>query len=92
MDSLVSTRQRRLTVDEIKSGFRDEAAAHFPPILSIQQLSDLLGISKKTIYEWVGKGRLEGAFRKRGKHILVWRDRALEVLFNGKEWTDARTP
>ena len=24
--------------------------------------------------------------RKRGKHVLIWRDRAVEVLFAGKEW------
>ena len=43
-------------------------------------------MSVKTIYEWMSKGRLDGAYRKRGKHALIWRDRALDVLFNGKEW------
>ncbi|MFV1965253.1 MAG: hypothetical protein ACC628_07490 [Pirellulaceae bacterium] len=32
-------------------------------------------------------GRLDGAFRNRGKHILIWRDRALDIIFNGPEWT-----
>lgn len=58
-------------------------------ILSPAQLADLIGLSPKTIYEWIAKGRLDGAFRKRGKHVLIWRDRALDLLFNGKEWTDA---
>ena len=40
----------------------------------------------KTVYEWIAKGRLDGAFRKRGKHILIWRDRALDLLFNGPDW------
>lgn len=46
----------------------------------------MLGLSVKTIYEWMSKGRLDGAYRKRGKHALIWRDRALDILFNGKEW------
>jgi len=35
----------------------------------------------------MAKGRLDGTYRKRGKHALFWRDRALNVIFNGKEWT-----
>jgi excisionase family DNA binding protein len=56
--------------------------------LSPKQLAGLLGLSVKTIYEWVEKGRLDGAFRRRGKHLLLWRDRALDILFNGKDWTN----
>ncbi|MBL9081824.1 MAG: helix-turn-helix domain-containing protein [Planctomycetales bacterium] len=59
-----------------------------PVIISPIQLAGVLGLSKKTVYEWIAKGRLDGAFRKRGKHNLIWRDRALEILFNGPEWTE----
>ena len=62
------------------------SGASFPPILTVEQLACLLQISTKTLYEWIAKGRLDGAFRKRGKHILVWRDRAIDLLFNGPEW------
>jgi excisionase family DNA binding protein len=63
-------------------------ADRFPAILAPAQLAQLLGLSVKTIYEWIAKGRLDGAFRKRGKHVLIWRDRAIDLLFNGKEWCD----
>ena len=39
------------------------------------------------MYEWMASGRLDGAYRKRGKHALIWRDKALDILFTGKEWT-----
>lgn len=55
-------------------------------IMSPAQLAELLGLSVKTIYDWIAHGRLDGAFRKRGKHNLIWRDRALEIIFNGPEW------
>jgi excisionase family DNA binding protein len=82
----VSRRSRQLSKDEIQQAFAEGSGAQFPPILNVAQLAELLQISVKTIYEWIAKGRLDGAFRKRGKHHLIWRDRAIEILFNGKEW------
>jgi len=87
----MGTRARLLTTDEIARPFHGEWADRYPPILSPAKLADLLGQSRKTIYEWLAKGRLDGAFRKRGKHVLIWRDRAIDVLFNGKEWQPCRT-
>jgi excisionase family DNA binding protein len=84
----VSTRQRALSKAHFERAFSSVAGQQFPPILSPKQLADLLGLSVKTIYEWVEKGRLDGAFRRRGKHLLLWRDRALDILFNGKDWTN----
>jgi hypothetical protein len=26
--------------------------------------------------------------RKRGKHILIWRDRAMDLIFNSKDWNN----
>jgi excisionase family DNA binding protein len=60
------------------------------PILSPRMLAQLLQLSTKTIYEWIAKGRLDGAFRKRGKHVLLWRDRVIELLFNGADWNHGR--
>ncbi len=77
----------RLTADEIARPFVGELAERFPPILSPRQLAALVGVSEKTIYEWRAKGRLDGAYRKRGKHVLLWRDRVLELLLNGKDWS-----
>jgi len=58
------------------------------PIVSPKQLGAIVGVSRKTIYSWIGKGRLDGCFRKRGKHVLIWRDKAIDLLFNGPEWSD----
>ena len=82
---MVSTRKRPLSKDEIAR----QAGAKAPVILNPTQLASLIGISPKTVYEWVAKGRLDGAYRKRGKHLLIWRNRAIDILFNGKDWTDA---
>ena len=82
----MSTRKRLLRSDEIAAAFQGPAGEQFPVILSPAQLASLLGLSVKTVYEWIARGRLEGAFRKRGKHVLIWRDRALDLLYNGKDW------
>jgi len=82
----VSTRSRRLSQAEIQEAFADGPGAQFPPILNVVQLAALLQISAKTVYEWIAKGRLDGDFRKRGKHHLIWRDRVLDLLLNGPDW------
>jgi excisionase family DNA binding protein len=82
----VSIRKRKLSNGEIQQAFTDGPGTQFPPILNVAQLAALGQISKKTVYEWIAQGRLEGAFRKRGKHILIWRDRAVDLLLNGPEW------
>ncbi len=84
----MSTRDRKLTAAEIQRAFAPDEGTPAPAIISPAQLAHLLGLSAKTVYEWIAKGRLDGAFRKRGKHNLIWRDRALEILFNGPEWTE----
>lgn len=82
----MSLKKPHLDPGEIARPFAGELAERFPPILSPKQLAELIGKSPKTVYEWPAKGRLDGAFRKRGTHVLLWRDRALDILFNGKEW------
>lgn len=84
----MSTRPRKLSKPEIRQAFADGSGAQFPPILNVEQLAALLQISVKTVYAWIAQGRLDGAFRKRGKHLLIWRDRALDILFNGPDWND----
>jgi excisionase family DNA binding protein len=86
----MSTHKRHLAKDEIARVFANAAAASFPIILSPDQLAALTGLSVKTIYAWIASGRLDGAFRKRGKHVLIWRDRAIEILFNGKDWNHGK--
>ena len=75
-----------LTETEIAQAFAGALGERYGPILSPTQFAELAGLSPKTIYEWLSRGRLAGAARKRGKHVLIWRDRALKLLFTGKEW------
>jgi len=81
-------RKRILSADELTRPFIAEWAAKFPPILSPAQLAELLGQSRKTVYGWIAQGRLDGSFRKRGQHVLVWRDKALDMIFNGSSWSE----
>jgi len=87
----VSSRIKKLSQDEIQQAFAGADGTHFGPILSPSQFAELAQLSVKTVYEWIARGRLDGAFRKRGKHNLIWRDRALDILFNGPEWPHVRT-
>jgi len=84
----LSTRTRKLSREEISHAFASGPGARFPPILTVKQLAEAMQISTKTVYEWIAKGRLDGTFRKRGKHILLWRDRVIEIIFNGSEWKE----
>ncbi|HSH96102.1 MAG TPA: helix-turn-helix domain-containing protein [Roseimicrobium sp.] len=78
----------KLTKTEIAAAFSDESyKAQFPPILNLKQVARLAGKSRSTLYLWVDEGRLDGAFRKRGKSMLFWRDRVIERLFNDPAWT-----
>lgn len=84
----MSSRKRPISKEEIHQAFSGPTADSIPAILSPARLAALLDLSPKTIYGWIAGGRLNGAFRKRGKHVLIWRDRALDLLFNGAEWTN----
>jgi excisionase family DNA binding protein len=75
-----------LRSEEIVSAFQGPAGVTYPVILTPARLAQMLGLSVKTVYEWIARGRLDGAYRKRGKHVLIWRDRAIDILFNGKDW------
>lgn len=88
----MSTAKHKLTKDELQRAFASGIGAQVPVILSPAQLATIIGISRKTVYEWLSKGRLDGTYRKRGKHVLLWRDRALERIMNGKEWSDDQAP
>lgn len=76
-----------LKSEEIAKAFDcEDLRRRYPPIMGVAQIADMLGLSSKTVYLWIARGRLDGSFRKRGKHILLWRDRAIDILFNAPEW------
>ena len=82
----MSTRNRPLKREEIRQAFAGDATSA-SAIISPKQLSQIIGLSVKTVYEWISKGRLDGAYSKRGKHAFLWRDRAIEIIFNARAWT-----
>lgn len=82
-----ATRNRpKLTASEIAGAFTEGSPSACPPIISPQRLADIIGVSRSTVYHWIQEGRLDGSFRRRGKHVLIWRDKALAILFNGPDW------
>lgn len=83
----VSKPAPKLSKAEIQQAFAEGSGVPVPPILNVEQTASILQISPKTLYAWIAEGRLDGAFRKRGKHILLWRDRVIDIVFNGPEWT-----
>ena len=81
----MSTSRRKLTQSEIDQAFQGRS---LPLAISPKDFAELIGVSVRTVYDWRDKGRLEGAYRKRGKHLLIHPRRAYEILFNGASWTD----
>ena len=76
-----------LKPSEIERAFDAEPDhQQFPPILTPEQVGQMLGYARATVYQWIAEGRLDGTFRKRGKHVRLWRDRVLDRFFNGPEW------
>ena len=72
-----------LTPKEITAAFgHPDAAAKFPPVLSIDQAAELLQVPKATLYDWSSRGLLSGCSRRAGKRRLFWRDRLLHKIFN----------
>lgn len=80
-------RPPKLTPEEVRQAFEFGSGAGVPVILTPAHLADLLHVSIKTVYAWMEAGRLDGATRKRGKRVFIWRDRVLDILFNGKDWS-----
>lgn len=75
-----------LTKAELQAPFAGEMGQLFPIIMSPEVFAKLLGRKVKTVRGWMSQGRLDGCYRKRGKHCLIWRDRALATIFNGPKW------
>lgn len=78
-----------LADEEINRAFASrEGIGSVGPILSPEQLAELLGLSRGTIYFWIQQGHFTGAVTKRGKRQLFWRTRAVAALFNGPDWDE----
>ena len=53
-----------------------------PSLCPLEQFAKLFDISVSTTYFWISKGLLKGAVTKVGKHRRIWRNRAIEIIFN----------
>ncbi len=81
----MGARSKPLDSTEIRSAFAEDDD-RWPPMLRPQDLAQLARVTVKTVYFWLEEGRLEGAARKRCKHWFIWRDRAIDIIFNGPSW------
>lgn len=76
-----------LKKDEIRAAFdTPDLREQFPPVLDVDGVAKLLHKTPKTIYDWVERGRLNGAVRRQGKHLFFWRDAVIDKIFNGPDW------
>ena len=74
-----------ISLDEVRQAYSGAWGDRYPPILSVQQFAELLGASPHTIRDWHRAGRFGSAARKVGKHIRIFRDRAIVELFKEQD-------
>lgn len=73
----------KLSEHEIKSAFTAGPwAEQFPPVLTIDQVAELLQVPKSTLYDWRSRGLLDRCSRRVGKRVLFIRDRLMQLIFN----------
>ncbi len=71
----------KLSQSELQTTF-----GHLSPVLSVSQAAAALNVPIKTIYEWSSQGRLDACARRRGKRLLILRDKFFQEIFDGKDW------
>ena len=66
----------KLTAQDVAHSFTDPVwAGKFPPVLSVNQVAELLQVPKQTVYDWHSRGLLRGCCRRIGKYLpLIARD------------------
>ena len=77
----------RLTQAEIQKAMQGpDGSLVYPPIINTEEAARMLRIAKSTLYDWMRQGKLNGAYRRRGKHALFVRDRLIKLVFEGPDW------
>ena len=56
-------------------------ADRFPPVLTLEDASELLKVPVGTLRDWRSRGHLKGCCRKVGKHIRLLRDPLIRKIF-----------
>ena len=73
----------KLTDREITAAFDEpEMTQRFPPVLTLDQASDLLQVPVGTLRDWRSRELLGSCCRKLGRHVRFYRDRLLKLAFN----------
>lgn len=72
----------KLTKTEIAAAFGNDAAGDFPPVLTMEQVSEMLQVPMSTLKQWKAEGRFDGSFRRVGKRVRWFRDRVIDCYFN----------
>lgn len=73
----------KLTGDEITKSFSaGEWASKYPPVLTVDQVAELLSVPKATVYQWNSEGKLTGCAQRLGKHLRFLRDRLVLKLMS----------
>lgn len=60
----------------------EQFAQEFPPLLNVQQASQLAQVSTKTIYDWSSRGELDHIKRRCGRRLRIKRDGFVRYLLN----------
>lgn len=87
----MSTKIKKITIDEIQSAFGADSEPVIPRILTTREAAELLRIQPKTLNDWKNAGLLEGTYRQRSGQDRYWRDRLVTAFFNGKDWNGKQT-
>jgi excisionase family DNA binding protein len=64
----------------------EAACRDLPAVLSVELAAKALHVPRKTIYQWSSAGRLDACARRRGKRLLILRDKFFQEIFNGNNW------
>jgi hypothetical protein len=73
----------KLSDKEIAAMFASPAwAERYPPILTVEQASELLQIPVETLRDWRSRGLLGFCCRRVGKRLRFVRSRLIQLAFN----------
>jgi hypothetical protein len=76
-------RKTPLTPEELVAAFADPFwAKRFPPILSVSQTSEIVGVPEATVYDSASRGRLKDCSFRVGRYRRFWRDHLILHFFN----------
>jgi excisionase family DNA binding protein len=80
-----TSHKSRLSETSIREMFATEPwASRFPPILTVQQLAELMQVSPRTVFQWLATGLLNPATNLIGRQRRILRDSAVMLLMENR--------